>query len=190
MKHYTRTGDSGQTGLFGGKRVGKDSLRIEAYGTVDELNSLLGYAKTSLQSKKLLKIVDKIQADLFTVGGDLATPLDSGTRVGKKTIPRVTAAMTKELEEITDDLAENLPPLKSFILPGGSGAGALLHLCRSVARRAERRVVALSSSEKINRDVVPYLNRLSSLLFVLARKVNVEEGVKEQPWHYTGSGAQ
>ncbi|MBI2185090.1 MAG: cob(I)yrinic acid a,c-diamide adenosyltransferase [Thaumarchaeota archaeon] len=184
MKPYTRTGDSGETGLFGGKRVRKDSLRIEVYGTIDELNSLLGYAKTYLQNRQASGVVEKIQADLFIVGGDLATPLDTGRRVGKKTVPRVTPEMTKQLEKIADDLAETLPPLDTFILPGGSRPGAILHYCRAVVRRAERNAVALSAEERTNSEIIRYLNRLSSVLFVLARKVNLDQGVGEQPWRY------
>ncbi len=188
MKAYTRGGDKGETSLFGGERVSKDSFRIEAYGAVDELNSLLGYTVPFIKNEGISNILLTIQNDLFVLGGDLASPHSLPPRVGRKRIPRVTPSMTEKLEEVIDRLSEELPPLRSFVIPGGSSGGALLHLCRAVTRRAERRVVALSRKEEINKEVVRYLNRLSSLLFVLARKANLDEGVSEHRWSYEPGG--
>ncbi len=176
MKIYTRTGDRGETSLFGGQRVPKDHLRVEAYGTVDELNACLGWARTLLPPGEVADVVEAVQNDLFTLGADLATP-EEGAEV-----PRVPAAWVERLEGWIDRAQERVPPLRSFVLPGGAPAAAALHLARTVCRRAERRVVALARTEPVNPELIRYLNRLSDLLFVLARQANREAGVPEPPW--------
>jgi cob(I)alamin adenosyltransferase len=180
-KVYTRTGDGGETSLVGGARVSKASARVEAYGDVDELNSLVGAARSRLADGEVDEALALIQNDLFTVGGDLASP--SGVEV-----PRVGEAFVKSLEALSDKFLAELEPLKEFILPGGSEPGALLHLARAVARRAERRVVALSHEEEVNPDAIVYLNRLSDLLFILARAVNRRAGVPEKMADFSRRG--
>lgn len=173
MRIYTRTGDKGETGLFGGKRVSKASARIEAYGTADELNATLGMAASQLSSPKMRKLIERLQNELHIICADLANP-DL-----KSQSPRISAVQVEGLEKLCDQLAETLPTLKRFILPGGSLGGALLHYARTVARRGERCVVELSRHEEINPEVVKYLNRLSDLLFLMARAVNQEAGIPE-----------
>ena len=172
-KVYTRTGDAGKTSLVSGDRVSKADLRVSAYGDVDELNSVLGVVRTGPLDVELSELLGRLQNDLFTVGADLATP--AGTPV-----PRVSPEMVTELEQVIDKYLEELEPLKEFILPGGSSAGAMLHLARTVARRAERVVVALAEREEITAEALQYLNRLSDLLFVLARAANKRAGTVEQ----------
>jgi cob(I)alamin adenosyltransferase len=172
-KVYTRTGDAGQTSLVGGRRVSKASLRVEAYGEVDELNSAIGLARSFLDDTEIDATLASIQNDLFTLGADLASP--SGIEA-----PRVEHTHIKRLEELSDELLAGLEPLKEFILPGGSSAGASLHLARTVARRAERRAVALGESEEINSQTIAYLNRLSDLLFIIARVANNRASVGEK----------
>lgn len=177
MKIYTKKGDSGQTSLFGGTKVMKDEIRIESYGTVDELNSVIGVILTHPLSDKGNSILMDIQHQLFILGADLATPQTKKTkveRIGKKEITK--------LETLIDELDEELAPLTTFILPGGSPAGAALHMARTVCRRAERRTVSLAKSENISDECVIYLNRLSDLLFVLARFENKKADVTETPW--------
>lgn len=178
MKIYTKTGDTGTTSLFGGKRVPKDDLRIEAYGTVDELNSVLGVVRSLKPHKKIDEIVKLIQNQLFAVGAELATPNGGNDSY----IPRIEVSHVTELEKIIDELQEKLKPLKVFILPGGSVVAAHLHLARTVCRRAERAIVRLSRNEKISKHVIIYLNRLSDLLFVLARYSNEREKHPEIEW--------
>jgi cob(I)alamin adenosyltransferase len=172
-KVYTRTGDRGETSLVGGARVSKASLRVDAFGDVDELNSVIGLVRSYLAKDEVDKALEGIQNDLFTVGADLASPANVEA-------PRVGEEAVKTLEELAERFLAMLEPLKEFILPGGSRAGATLHLARAVARRAERRVVALSSEEEINPHLIVYLNRLSDLLFILARVVNHRAGVFER----------
>ena len=172
-KVYTRTGDGGKTSLVGGTRVSKASPRVEAYGEVDELNSVLGLARARLQDQEIDDVLGLIQNDLFTVGGDLASPSEIE-------VPRIQESFIKTLEEFSDRFLGELEPLKEFILPGGCEAGASLHVARAISRRAERRVVALSETEEINAEVIVYLNRLSDLLFILARVVNRRSGVSEK----------
>lgn len=172
-KVYTRGGDTGQTSLVGGARVSKSSLRVEAYGEVDELNSLIGAARSILGDEEIDKSLGSIQNDLFTLGADLASPSDIK-------VPRVTKSFVTRLEKASDRFLAQLEPLREFILPGGCQAGATLHLARCVARRAERRVVALSEAEDLNPQTVVYLNRLSDLLFILARVINHRAGVREK----------
>jgi cob(I)alamin adenosyltransferase len=174
---YTRTGDKGETGLVGGGRVPKDSLRVQAYGNVDELNSVLGLARSFLSDKELDTILESLQQDLFVAGAELAST-GSAERV-----PRITKEKITELERTIDKLQEELPRLKVFILPGGGQAGSILHFSRTVARRAERSIVTLGKAEKVGDQMVPYINRLSDLLFVLARVANHREGKLEVQWH-------
>lgn len=181
MRIYTRTGDSGQTGLFGGGRVSKGDLRVETYGTVDELNAHLGWAETLLRHLPLPAEIRALQAELLVLGADLATP-EEATAAAAARIRRVDAAMTRRLEAWIDALDAELVPLTRFILPGGAPGAAALHVCRAVCRRAERAAVRLAAVELVNPEVIVYLNRLSDLLFVLARWVNAREGVEEPVW--------
>jgi len=174
---YTRTGDKGETGLVGGTRVSKDSTRVEAYGSVDEINSALGVARSVLNDTEIGLVLEELQKDLFVAGADLA-----GDKTSQR-VPRITRERVSELERIIDRFESELPPLKAFILPSGGRAGASLHFVRTVARRAERRIVTLSRKEEINDQLIPYINRLSDLLFVLARVVNHREKQTEIEWH-------
>ena len=178
MKIYTKSGDSGETGLFGGQRVPKDDPRIEAYGTVDEVNAVLGLALARCQDPDLRALIERVQAELFGVGADLATPAD----VDSAYVRRVDETSIERLETEIDAWEESLPPLKNFILPGGSEVGAILHIARTVCRRAERSVVKLSEQAAINPNIQRYLNRLSDWLFTLARLVNQHNGMTETPW--------
>jgi len=177
---YTRGGDKGETSLYGASRVAKDSPRVAAYGTVDELNSSIGAAIALCKHEEISKPLKRIQSELFIAGADLATELSAkgGTRV-----PRIQKNDTQQLEKMVDELQERLPKLKSFILPGGSQLASSLHLSRAVCRRAERSVVTLRRTEKINPEMVPYLNRLSTYLFNLARHANVLEGYGDEAWN-------
>lgn len=185
MKIYTGTGDTGETGLYGGQRVSKDDLRVEAYGTVDEANAALGLAAAHADiDAEIGSIVHRLQAELFTVGADLATPLARDEQAGKAIVPRVEASHSVSLEEIIDRFESELPPLRNFILPGGSPAASALHFARAVIRRAERHTVALyhAAPETMNVEVLRYLNRLADLLFVLARAANHRGGREDVPW--------
>ena len=178
MKAYTRTGDAGETGLYDGSRLAKSDKRVEAYGEVDELNSQIGLV-CALAKKGMIKdILTNVQSDLFKIGGDLATK-DSNAKV-----PRIEQHDVQRLESTVDDIHDELEPLQRFILPGGTIVAAQLHIARSVCRRAERRTVALSREEKVNPQVIVYLNRLSSLLFELARLANKTAKVKEEEWKH------
>lgn len=183
MRIYTRTGDQGETGLFGGQRVLKSHPRVNAYGEVDELDAHLGICVTLCEDADLKADLERIQGDLFVVGADLATPQEEGDRVGRKAIPRVTEGMAAALETLIDRYEEGVPSLRNFILPGGTLLAGQLHLARCVCRRAERAVIAASGKESLNPDAVVYLNRLSDLLFTLARAVNHRAGEVETPWH-------
>ena len=179
MKIYTRTGDLGETALFGGPRVGKDMIRIEVCGEIDELNCALGVVRAKKLPEDLDRLLLRLQHELFEVGAELATP--DPVRHGTRTIgPQHVQTMENEL----DALAATLPELKQFILPGGTPAAAELHRARAVCRRAERRLVALvrHSEEEISRVLLAYLNRLGDLLFVLAREVNAREGRGDVAW--------
>ena len=178
MRIYTRTGDSGETGLFGGERVPKDDLRVEAYGTVDETNAALGLALCAFRGEDpLQKTLRELQSELFVVGADLATPLP-------REVPRVGDAHVERLEGLIDGFESELPPLTRFILPGGTPAASALHLARTVARRAERNVTSLlrAEPETASPATLRYLNRLADLLFVLARVANFRAGVADIPW--------
>jgi cob(I)alamin adenosyltransferase len=170
---YTKTGDGGETSLVGGARVSKASLRVDAYGDVDEVNSVIGLARAELEDKEIDEVLGLIQNDLFTLGSDLASPADIN-------VPRILVSFIATLEEKADHFLAGLEPLKEFILPGGSRSGATLHLARTVARRAERRVVELAAAEEVNPLTIIYLNRLSDLLFILARVANHRAGAPEK----------
>lgn len=178
VKIYTRTGDSGDTGLFGGGRVRKHHVRVEAYGTVDELNSWLGMVQAGPLPEQAQRWLEAIQNDLFRLGSDLATPLDTRSAW----VVRIEQAAVEALEQAIDRMDEDLPPLTSFILPGGTPAAAALHVARTVCRRAERVAVALADVEAVNPAAIAYLNRLSDFLFTLARWVNLQAGQDEVPW--------
>ena len=184
MKIYTRTGDTGETSLFGGKRVSKDALRIEAYGSVDELNSVIGVVRSLKPQKELDVVLGQLQDQLFVLGADLATPRNAKKSKATKKIPRIESSHITPLEQQIDAWERQLVPLRSFILPGGSPVAAQLHVARAVCRRAERLVVRLGKKETIGAEPVRYLNRLSDLLFVMARYANTLDGVKETEWRY------
>ena len=174
MPIYTKTGDKGQTGLFSGIRISKASLRIEAIGTVDELNSVIGFAISNIKNQRsnITKELVEIQRDLFTIGAALANPsqkIDLSKRI-------------REFENLIDKMTKKLPPLFNFILPGGGKAGSSLHLARTVSRRAERRIVSLSNKEKVAEDVLIYINRLSDLFLTMSRFINQKENQKETIW--------
>ena len=183
MKVYTRTGDDGTTALFGGGRVAKSHPRISAYGTVDEANAALGMARAALDPEadasqaRADDLLARLQNELFVLGGDLASPGDVSYPV-----PRIEAHHVEALEAEIDALTGDLPPLKNFVLPGGTPAAAALHLGRTVSRRAERLVVETAALEEVSLESIHYLNRLSDLLFTLARWVNHEAGVAEPVW--------
>ncbi len=177
MKIYTKTGDGGETSLYGGQRVSKDVIRVETYGTVDECNAVLGLAIAHTPDAETVGILTRIQGELFEVGADLATPLSRG-----ETVPRMRPEETARLETEIDRFEEELEPLRHFILPGGSLAGSAVHQARAVCRRAERHLVTLEAAEEINPEVGRYLNRLSDHLFVLARLVNHRAGAAETKW--------
>jgi cob(I)alamin adenosyltransferase len=178
MRIYTRTGDDGTTSLFGGVRVKKNNVRVEAYGTVDELNAVLGIVRAVSKDEKINKIIQTVQNLLFTLGADLATPFD----VKSPKLKRIGDEDIKLVENFIDELEAELEPLKNFILPGGVLLSSVLHLARAVCRRAERRIISLSEVEKINEKVIPFVNRLSDLFFVLARYANKIEGVDDIKW--------
>jgi cob(I)alamin adenosyltransferase len=178
MKIYTKTGDDGDTALFGGGRVHKDDVRVEAYGQVDELNSVLGVARAEGLGG-LDALVGELQSQLFTIGSVLATPRDSAAAAH---VPQVQEAWIAAMERAIDSYDLELPPLTTFVLPGGSKAAAYLHLARTVCRRAERHVVPLHRAGLVDKRVEIYLNRLSDLLFAMARYANLKEGVKDVPW--------
>jgi cob(I)alamin adenosyltransferase len=176
---YTRTGDTGMTGLGGGQRVPKDSRRVETYGTVDELNSQIGLALALGLCERLTSELPGIQNELFDLGSDLATPAASQAR---HPVPTVEARHLEHLEALIDELNEVVGPLANFLLPGGSAGAAALHVARPVCRRAERQATALARDEPIGPTALPYLNRLSDALFVMARYENHERGVAEPLW--------
>jgi cob(I)alamin adenosyltransferase len=178
MKIYTKTGDKGDTRLFDGTQVRKNDPRVEAYGSVDELNSFVGAAVSLLDDAELKGILMDIQRDLFSVGAQLADPKQHGKKPKSKLDP----ARVAVLEETIDRFETELPPLRQFILAGGGPAGAMLHVARSVCRRAERSVVALGEGVEIDPLTIEYLNRLSDFLFVIARLVNQRNGQQENPW--------
>ena len=179
MKIYTKTGDRGDTRLFNGLKVRKDDPRVDAYGEVDELHSFIGAAASFLQDPELGNMLTAIQKDLFSIGAQLADPGFKGKGQGKF---ELSPDRIRALENAIDNFETELQPLRQFILAGGGHSGALLHVARTVCRRAERRVVSLSEKVEVNPNVIEYLNRLSDFLFVMARLVNHREGKEEIPW--------
>jgi cob(I)alamin adenosyltransferase len=178
MKIYTKTGDDGTTGLFGGGRVKKASLRVEAYGTVDELNATIGLARATKLDADSEAVLARVQVDLFTLGAELACVPGKEEKLNMALLSGEDA---ERLEHAIDHAESFVPPLKYFVLPGGSAQAAALHLARTVCRRAERTVLLLDDATP-RRELVIYLNRLSDLLFVLARRANVEAKVEDVPW--------
>ena len=174
---YTRAGDAGETSLGDGSRVRKTDPRIEAYGTVDELNSVIGLVLAGDVPEEFRPWLQQVQNDLFDLGADLSVPLED-----ERERLRTTGAQVERLEELCDRVNERLEPLKSFVLPGGSEGAALLHVARTVCRRAERQATALAEASELNPDALAYLNRLSDLLFILARSANAERGAPEPLW--------
>ncbi|HKK75880.1 MAG TPA: cob(I)yrinic acid a,c-diamide adenosyltransferase [Saprospiraceae bacterium] len=177
MKIYTKTGDKGETSIFGGKRLLKDDIRIEAYGTVDELNSYLGLIRDHISEEYTRELLKQIQDRLFTIGSNLASDPEK-----ELTTPDIFPEDIERLEQKMDEMNESLAPLKHFILPGGHPLVSYCHIARCVCRRAERRVVSLSQQEQVEAIVVRYLNRLSDYLFVLARKLSKDLEVAEVAW--------
>ncbi len=174
MPIYTKTGDKGETGLYSGIRISKASPRIEAIGTVDELNSTIGFAISQIRNSEseIRKELVKIQSDLFEVGAALANP-NQKIDLSKR---------TKEFENLIDKMTKELPPLFNFILPGGGVGGSSLHIARTITRRAERKMVSLSSKEKVQSDIIVYINRLSDLFLTMSRFINMKENQKETIW--------
>lgn len=184
MKIYTRTGDEGDTSLFGGGRVAKDHPRVDAYGTVDELNSVVGQALLAVEDEGTRERLSLVQHDLFAIGSALATPAPAAGRKRPST-PELPLARVGEMESWIDEADAELPPLRAFVLPGGAPGGAALHVARTVCRRAERAVVALARTEDVedvDEGVIRYLNRLSDLLFALARLENHRAGRGDVEW--------
>jgi cob(I)alamin adenosyltransferase len=178
MKIYTKTGDSGETGLFRGSRVPKHDLRVEAYGNVDECNAMLGICLTQIKHDPIKQLISAIQHELFEIGADLATPPQNQN----DSRWRIHHDMTARLEKQIDHFEAQLPELTNFILPGGTLGGSFLHYARAVCRRAERSVTRLAEQQDINQEIIRYLNRLSDLLFVLARAENHQAGSSETIW--------
>ncbi len=174
---YTRKGDRGETSLYGPRRVAKDSPRVEAYGSIDELNTVLGVVISMSKDSRMSGSLREIQKMLFVAGADSAAEYGGMNRV-----PRISRSDTLRLEKMTDDLLGRLPTLKNFILPGGSPAGAYLQLSRAVCRRTERRLLTASRTEKMNPELLPFFNRLSSYLFNLSRWANTKARLKEDVW--------
>ena len=185
MKIYTKTGDKGETSLYGGTRVSKAAARVESYGTLDELNAFIGLAKAEISDEKVLSQLQKIQFDLFTVGSEAATPTDKLILAnGKNRLDlMISEKEISELEHWMDDLDAELEPLQFFILPSGGKAAASIHVCRTVCRRAERAMVHLNETEEVRPELIKYLNRLSDYLFILARYISKISGEKEEYWN-------
>lgn len=181
MKLYTKTGDRGETALFGGGRVPKSHPRVAAYGEVDELNAVLGWAAAVVQDGEIRARIVSIQPDLLAIGAHLATP--AVTRGQRPSLPPLPEERIAEFERWIDEIDAELPPLRAFILPGGTRGAAALHVARTVCRRAERHVVALDAVESLEPKILVYLNRLSDLLFILARLENRRAGVEDVLWH-------
>jgi cob(I)alamin adenosyltransferase len=180
MKIYTKTGDKGETGLFGGERVSKNNLRLNAYGSIDELNSFLGLAVIEVTNGDIKNILKDLQNKLFVLGSDLATP-ETEKNVKLK-ITRLPDSYITDTEQSIDKYEAQLDELKNFILPGGSKGSAILHICRTISRRAEREVVALKNTEHIGENIVIFLNRLSDLFFVLSRFENKYSNIPDTKW--------
>ncbi len=176
-KIYNRSGDVIHTSLFGGEQISKDSLIVDAYGTIDELNSSLGLARAKISGKDVQDLILDIQNQLLKAGSDLSTPMDR-----RPLIERISEKDVRTLEEIIDRYDTNLPKISRFIIPGGSEESALLHVSRAICRRAERRLVTLKKERQINDAALMYLNRLSDLLFVLAREMNRRKNIEDEFW--------
>lgn len=180
MKIYTRTGDDGGTALFGGARVSKASARVDAYGIVDELNSAIGVARSFELPPSIDAELATIQSDLFDLGAELATVPEKREKL---TLPTIEAEDTARLEGAIDALDATLAPLTTFVLPGGTKGASALHLARTIARRAERAIVGLATAEPVRDELVRYVNRLSDLLFTMARAANHQAGIADVPWN-------
>lgn len=180
MKIYTKTGDNGETALFGGERVSKSNKRIAAYGTIDELNCFIGLTITEVKSSEIKNVLSRIQNQLFVVGTDLATPITEKNK--KLKVERTPDTFAQTAESDIDFFNEKLEELKNFILPGGSKGSALLHICRTIARRAEREVVALKEQVNIGDNIIIFINRLSDLFFVLSRFENKFSDLSDTKW--------
>ena len=180
MKIYTKTGDKGETGLFGGERVSKNNLRLNAYGSIDELNSFLGLAVIEVTNNEIKNVLKDLQNKLFVLGSDLATP--ETEKNAKLKITRLPDSYITDTEKTIDNFEAQLDELKNFILPGGSKGSAILHVCRTISRRAEREVVALKNTEHIGENIVIFLNRLSDLFFVLSRFENKYSNIPDTKW--------
>ena len=178
MKIYTKTGDEGKTSLFGGTRLSKADLRIESYGTIDELNSHLGLLRDQAVNAPRKDLLINIQETLFTIGSMLAAEPGND----KIKVPVINESHIKVLEQAIDAMDTKLPPMRNFVLPGGHPAVSIAHIARTVCRRAERRCVALHADAPINELIIKYLNRLSDYLFVLSRMISLETGAEEFPW--------
>lgn len=183
-KLYTRIGDAGETALIGGRRVPKDHLRVEAYGSIDELNSALGLAVSFIRQRRIVDALQTIQNELFNIGAELAS--DQSKRRGRKTADafQLSAERTEWLEQLIDEYDARVPALRTFILPSGPASATSLHLARTICRRAERAVVSLANAESVNPAVLAYLNRLCDLLFVLARYLNKAARRRELTWQH------
>jgi len=179
---YTRTGDKGATALFGGRRVPKDHPRVVAYGTIDELNAVLGVAASFIRQRPLLAAIQSIQNELFDIGAELASDRPVRRAKRQSNVYHLDPARTRWLETLIDEYDARVPPLRTFVLPAGSNAAALMHQARTVARRAEREVVTLARKEQVNPAILTYLNRLCDLLFVLARYLNKAARRRELLW--------
>ncbi|MCT3898458.1 cob(I)yrinic acid a,c-diamide adenosyltransferase [Elizabethkingia anophelis] len=185
FKIYTKTGDKGETALYGGTRVSKASARVEAYGTIDELNAFIGIAKSHIDDSDCLKQLAEIQYDLFTLGSEAATPIDKVYLAnGKSRLPvTIKEEDISKLEVWMDKMDESLEPLQFFILPGGGKAATFLHAARTICRRAERGMVFLNETEEVRLELIKYLNRLSDYLFVMARYVSMLDNEHEEYWN-------
>ncbi len=181
MKIYTRRGDNGSTGLFGGGRTSKDDVRVEAYGTVDELNAVIGDALNHVAERAVVRRLRRVQSDLFAIGAHLATPPPAGGRRAPA-LPDLPAERVAAMESWIDDAMSATPPLRNFILPAGGPGASGLHVARAVCRRAERRVVTLAASAPVDPEIVRYLNRLSDYLFAAARQENAATGGLDIEW--------
>lgn len=177
MKVYNKSGDIIHTSLYGGETIAKDSLIVDAYGTIDELNTFAGLARARIEDKDITDILREVQETLLNIGSDLATPLDK-----QPLVERISKDKILALEKIIENYEKELQPINRFVMPGGSPESALLHIVRSVARRAERRLVTLKKEREINENIAMYLNRLSDMMFTLARVMNKRKGFSDELW--------
>ena len=180
MKIYTKKGDKGTTALFGGKRLPKSHLKIDAYGTVDELNAYIGLVRDLITDKNINGLLIEVQDRLFTIGAHLATDIE---KIDKLKLPGLYSSDIDTLEQAIDKMNETVPPMRAFVLPGGHPTVSHCHIARCICRRAERKVVALNTQEPVNELILSYLNRLSDYLFVLSRKLSIDLNAEEIEWH-------